>query len=187
MKPGSNNAVEDHPQLNHNGHPLDGALVGTGRSPWMNEVMQLLQVTESSCAIFQPWNHFTGCPKLIADSSLCFHLYWASYVSNWFSLSILIVDNISWVKIKVQQCGTWDSSSCITRTWSLWSVASQVVQVLNNSTSYEVSLHFSGMWLNMCDILRSQVYYIFIDDYRQQQLTVISDSRVPCQPSLEVN
>jgi hypothetical protein len=42
-------------------------------------------------------------------------------------------------------------------------------------------------WTNMCDILWSQVYHIFIDDYRQQQLTVISDSRVPCQPSLEVN
>jgi hypothetical protein len=27
MKPGSN-SVEDHPQLSHNGHPVDGALVG---------------------------------------------------------------------------------------------------------------------------------------------------------------
>ncbi len=29
MKPGSN-AIEDHPQLIHNGHPVDGALVGAG-------------------------------------------------------------------------------------------------------------------------------------------------------------
>jgi hypothetical protein len=32
MKPGSN-LVEDHPQLSHNGHPVDGALVGAG-SQW---------------------------------------------------------------------------------------------------------------------------------------------------------
>jgi hypothetical protein len=29
MKPGSN-SVEDHPQPSHNGHPVDGALVGAG-------------------------------------------------------------------------------------------------------------------------------------------------------------
>jgi len=29
MKPGSN-SVEDHPQLSHNGHPVDGALVSAG-------------------------------------------------------------------------------------------------------------------------------------------------------------
>jgi hypothetical protein len=29
MKPGSD-ADEDHPQLNHNRHPVDGALVGAG-------------------------------------------------------------------------------------------------------------------------------------------------------------
>jgi hypothetical protein len=29
MKPGSN-SVEDHPQLSHNRHPVDGALVGVG-------------------------------------------------------------------------------------------------------------------------------------------------------------
>jgi hypothetical protein len=29
MRPGSN-SVEDHPQLTHNGHPVDGALVGAG-------------------------------------------------------------------------------------------------------------------------------------------------------------
>jgi len=29
MKPGSN-PVEDHPQLSHNRHPVDGALVGAG-------------------------------------------------------------------------------------------------------------------------------------------------------------
>jgi len=29
MKPGSN-SVEDHPQLIHNRHPVDGALVGAG-------------------------------------------------------------------------------------------------------------------------------------------------------------
>jgi len=29
MKSGSN-SVEDHPQLSHNGHPVDGALVGAG-------------------------------------------------------------------------------------------------------------------------------------------------------------
>ncbi len=29
MKPGSN-SVEDHPQLRHNRHPVDGALVGAG-------------------------------------------------------------------------------------------------------------------------------------------------------------
>ncbi len=29
MRPGSN-SVEDHPQLSHNGHPVDGALVGAG-------------------------------------------------------------------------------------------------------------------------------------------------------------
>jgi hypothetical protein len=29
MKPGSN-SVEDHPQLSHNRHPVDGALVGAG-------------------------------------------------------------------------------------------------------------------------------------------------------------
>jgi hypothetical protein len=29
MKP-NNNSVEDHPQLNHNRHPTDGALVGVG-------------------------------------------------------------------------------------------------------------------------------------------------------------
>jgi len=30
MRPGSSNSVEDHPQLTHNGHPVDGALVGFG-------------------------------------------------------------------------------------------------------------------------------------------------------------
>jgi hypothetical protein len=39
MKPGSNNAVEDHPQLNHNGHPVDGALVGAG-SLWPHFLSQ---------------------------------------------------------------------------------------------------------------------------------------------------
>jgi hypothetical protein len=29
MKPGSN-SVEDHPQLSHNRHPVDGALMGAG-------------------------------------------------------------------------------------------------------------------------------------------------------------
>ncbi len=29
MRPGSN-SIEDHPQLTHNGHPVDGALVGAG-------------------------------------------------------------------------------------------------------------------------------------------------------------
>jgi hypothetical protein len=29
MRPRSN-SVEDHPQLSHNGHPVDGALVGAG-------------------------------------------------------------------------------------------------------------------------------------------------------------
>ncbi len=29
MKPGSN-SVEDHPQLSHKRHPVDGALVGAG-------------------------------------------------------------------------------------------------------------------------------------------------------------
>jgi hypothetical protein len=29
MKPGSN-SVEDHPQLSHSRHPVDGALVGAG-------------------------------------------------------------------------------------------------------------------------------------------------------------
>jgi hypothetical protein len=29
MKPGSN-SVKDHPQLSHNRHPVDGALVGAG-------------------------------------------------------------------------------------------------------------------------------------------------------------
>ncbi len=29
MKP-SSNSVEDHPQLSHNRHPVDGALVGAG-------------------------------------------------------------------------------------------------------------------------------------------------------------
>jgi hypothetical protein len=29
MRPGSN-SVEDHPQLSHNRHPVDGALVGAG-------------------------------------------------------------------------------------------------------------------------------------------------------------
>jgi hypothetical protein len=29
MKPG-NNSIEDHPQLSHNKHPVDGALVGAG-------------------------------------------------------------------------------------------------------------------------------------------------------------
>ncbi len=29
MKPASN-SVEDHPQLSHNSHPVDGALVGAG-------------------------------------------------------------------------------------------------------------------------------------------------------------
>jgi hypothetical protein len=29
MKPGSN-SVEDHPQLSHNRHPVDGVLVGAG-------------------------------------------------------------------------------------------------------------------------------------------------------------
>jgi hypothetical protein len=29
MRPGSN-SVEDHPQLSHNGRPVDGALVGAG-------------------------------------------------------------------------------------------------------------------------------------------------------------
>ncbi len=29
MRPGSN-SVEDHPQLTHNRHPVDGALVGAG-------------------------------------------------------------------------------------------------------------------------------------------------------------
>jgi hypothetical protein len=32
MKPDSN-SVEVHPQMSHNGHPVDGALVGAG-SPW---------------------------------------------------------------------------------------------------------------------------------------------------------
>ncbi len=30
MKPGSNSVEEDHPQLSHNRHPVDGALVGAG-------------------------------------------------------------------------------------------------------------------------------------------------------------
>jgi hypothetical protein len=30
MRPGSN-SVKDHPQLSHNGHPVDGALVYCGR------------------------------------------------------------------------------------------------------------------------------------------------------------
>jgi hypothetical protein len=34
MKTGSN-SVEDHPQLSHNRHPVDGALVGAG-SQWPN-------------------------------------------------------------------------------------------------------------------------------------------------------
>jgi hypothetical protein len=34
MKPGSN-SVEDHPQLSHNMHPMDGALVAAG-SLWPN-------------------------------------------------------------------------------------------------------------------------------------------------------
>jgi hypothetical protein len=29
MRPGSN-SVEDHPQVSHNGHPVDGVLVGAG-------------------------------------------------------------------------------------------------------------------------------------------------------------
>jgi hypothetical protein len=33
MKPGSN-SVEDHPQLSHSRHPVDGALVGAG-SLWV--------------------------------------------------------------------------------------------------------------------------------------------------------
>jgi hypothetical protein len=34
MKP-SSNSVEDHPQLSHNRHPVDGALVGAGSLwPW---------------------------------------------------------------------------------------------------------------------------------------------------------
>jgi hypothetical protein len=33
MKPGSN-SVEDHPQLSHNRHPVDGALVGAA-SLWL--------------------------------------------------------------------------------------------------------------------------------------------------------
>jgi hypothetical protein len=32
MKP-SSNSVEDHPQLSHIRHPVDGAMVGAG-SPW---------------------------------------------------------------------------------------------------------------------------------------------------------
>jgi hypothetical protein len=35
MKPGSN-SVEDRPQLSHNRHPVDGALVGAG-SMWPNK------------------------------------------------------------------------------------------------------------------------------------------------------
>jgi hypothetical protein len=33
MKPGSN-SVEDHPQLSHNRHPVDGAMVGAAGSLW---------------------------------------------------------------------------------------------------------------------------------------------------------
>jgi hypothetical protein len=33
MKPSSNSVDEDHPQLSHNRHPVDGALVGAG-SRW---------------------------------------------------------------------------------------------------------------------------------------------------------
>jgi hypothetical protein len=38
MKAGSN-AVEDHPQLNHNGHPVDGAL-GSASSTWHHFLSQ---------------------------------------------------------------------------------------------------------------------------------------------------
>jgi hypothetical protein len=47
MKPGSN-SVEDHPQRSHDGHPVDGAVVGAG-SLWAH-----------SRGIFTP-----------SDSSLC--------------------------------------------------------------------------------------------------------------------
>jgi hypothetical protein len=40
MKPGSN-SVEDHPQLSHNGHPVDGALVGAG-SLWPSYLEKIL-------------------------------------------------------------------------------------------------------------------------------------------------
>jgi hypothetical protein len=35
MKPGSKSVDEDHPQLSHSRHPVDGALVGAG-SLWPN-------------------------------------------------------------------------------------------------------------------------------------------------------
>jgi hypothetical protein len=51
MKPGSN-SVEGHPQLSHNGHPMDGALVGAG-SLWprrgaLDPLVSILSITTDS-------------------------------------------------------------------------------------------------------------------------------------------
>jgi hypothetical protein len=51
MKAGSN-SVEDHPQLSHNRHPVDGALVGAGslwpRFSYFGTWSQCLRVTTCS-------------------------------------------------------------------------------------------------------------------------------------------
>lgn len=149
---------------------------------WMNEVMQLLQVTESSCAVFQPGNHFWllipvsvfTCIELVrlATGFPLVSWLWTTFPGWKSKFNSVVLEIHSQVSQGPDHFG---------RLHLKWFKSSTTLGPI------EVSLHFSGMWLNMCDILRSQVYYVFIDDYWQQQLTVISDSRVPCQPSLEVN
>ncbi len=53
MKPGSN-SVEDHPQLSHNRHPVDGALVGAG-SLWR----VLESITDIDRLLTQVYTHFS--------------------------------------------------------------------------------------------------------------------------------
>jgi hypothetical protein len=62
MKPGSN-SVEDHPQLSHNRHPMDGALVGVG-SLWptnmINDIFQKKSTCPKMALLFMfPWTGST--------------------------------------------------------------------------------------------------------------------------------
>jgi hypothetical protein len=55
MKPGSSNSVEDHPQLSHNRHPVDGALVGAG-SLWPHLLVISTSLDTCACSLFI-WTH----------------------------------------------------------------------------------------------------------------------------------
>ncbi len=88
MKPGSN-LVEDHPQLSHKGHPVDGALVGAG-SQWPQNASILFwhrsTLPESSfIATFQRQGepHWVR-PKLGPRvTSVCLIKWWWHCLNQW--------------------------------------------------------------------------------------------------------